>query len=236
MLELPTHAISDRHARGLRRDVERRIRDRRESYRLDRSPRKFGPRVRRVHELLFGTLGPGRVMMVEGTKRFAMWTVCELNEAGLYQLRGEIMRKKDREVIHETHDFPLLATAHFYDRLMQGFRFDGHTLITTLVDVVRLLIEEVGIDESSVPEKWPAWRSSGNVWFALDYGLAAGDIPLYGEVVLRTIMPVASLHPGRLQDWASMRASGRHVSVTSPQAFYQRNTAPTRAELGDLPR
>jgi hypothetical protein len=148
-------------------------------------------------------------MMVEGTKRFAMWTVCELNEAGLYQLRGEIMRKKDREVIHETHDFPLLATAHFYDRLMQGFRFDGHTLITTLVDVVRLLIEEVGIDESSVPEKWPAWRSSGNVWFALDYGLAAGDIPLYGEVVLRTIMPRLGDKPASLLPTEYSAYSGR---------------------------
>ena len=70
MLELPSHAISDRHARGLRRDSERRIRDRRQSYRLERRPRKFGPRVRMVHELLYGTLGPGRVMMIEGTKRF----------------------------------------------------------------------------------------------------------------------------------------------------------------------
>jgi hypothetical protein len=50
---------------------------------------------------------------------------------------------------------------------------------------------------------------------ALEYGLAAGDIPEYGEVVLRTIMPVASLHPAPLAVWEEMRASGRHVSVST---------------------
>jgi len=216
MLDLPNHAISDRHARGLRRYSERRIRDRQENYRLDRRPRKFGPRVRMVHELLYGTLGPGRVMLLERNKRFAMWTICDLNDAGVYQLRGEILRKRDGEVIEETHQFPLLATPHFYERLIQGFRYEGHTLITTMVDVVRMLINEVGIDETAPAEHWPAWQRCGNIWFALEYGLAAGDLPRFGEVVLRTIMPTASLHSSRLEDWQSMRDSGRFVSVSTP--------------------
>jgi len=216
MLELPSHAISDRHARGLRRDSERRIRDRRQSYRLERRPRKFGPRVRMVHELLYGTLGPGRVMMIEGTKRFAMWTVCDLNSAGVYQLRGEILRKRGGEVIEETHEFPVVATPHFYERLIQGFRYEGHTLITTLIEIVRLLMSEVGIDDAAPTEHWPTWNRCGNVWFALDYGLAAGDIPRHGEVVLRTIMPIASLHRSRFEDWQAMRDAGRYVSVSAP--------------------
>lgn len=216
MLELPSHAISDRHARGLRRDSERRIRDRRASYRLDRRPRKFGPRVRMVHELLYGTLGPGRVMLLESNKRFAMWTVCDLNPSGVYQLRGEVLRKRDGEVIEETHEFPVVATPHFYERLIQGFRYEGHTLITTMIEIVRLLMDEVGIDESAPEDRWPTWNRCGNAWFALDYGLAAGDIPRYGEVVLRTIMPVASLHRSRLEDWQAMRDAGRFVSVSAP--------------------
>ena len=217
MLDLPRHAISDRHARGLRRDVERRIRDRRKSYQPERHPRKFGPRVRMVHELLYGTLGPSRVMMLESGKRFAMWTVCDLNANGLYQLRGMVLRRRNGEVVEETHDFPLLATPHFFDRLIQGFRYEGHTLITTLIDVVRLLIDEVGIDESAIAESRPTWRRSGNAWFALEYGLAVGDIPRYGEVVLRTIMPVTSLHRGRFEDWAAMRAQGHCVSFAAPE-------------------
>ena len=236
MLELPSHAITDRHARGLRRDIERRIRDRRKSYQLDRCPRKFGPRVRMVHELLYGTLGPGRVMMVDGGKRFAMWTLCDLNEAGVYQLRGEILRKRGGEVLDESHDYPLVATPHFYERLIQGFRYEGHTLITTMIEVVRLLIDEVGIDESAPADCWPTWNRCGNVWFALDYGMISGDIPRYGEVVLRTIMPVASLHSGRLEEWETMRASGRFVSISTPTTMLRRPPPAAQSVAADLPR
>lgn len=169
-----------------------------------------------VHELLFGTLGPSRVMMVERTKKYAMWTCCELNAEGLYQLRGEALRKRDSEVLDESFEFPLLATPHFFERLIQGLRFEGHTLITTMIDVVRLLIDEVGIDENASEDCWPTWQRHGNAWFALEYGLAAGDIPRHGEVVLRTIIPAASLHPARRESWETMRSQGQHVSVSAP--------------------
>jgi len=89
MLNLSDHPISDRHVRGLRRDFEHRIRDRRNHYRLECRPRKFGPSVRVVLEFLFETLGNGRVMMIEGTRKFAMWGYCELNASGVYQLRSQ---------------------------------------------------------------------------------------------------------------------------------------------------
>ena len=215
MIELPNLAISDRHARGLRRHIERRIRDRQQSLKVERNPRKFGPRVRMVHDLLVSALGPGRVMMIEDTKKLAMWTCCELNDAGMYHLRGESLRKRSGDVLSEVQEYPLIATPHFFERLIQGFRLEGHTLITTMIDVIRLLMDQVGIDDTASEAQWPTWRRHGNAWFALEYGMAAGDIPEYGEVVLRTIMPVASLHPARLAFWEEMRASGRHVSVST---------------------
>lgn len=214
MLDLPDHPISDRHACGLRRDLERRIRDRRARYKPERRPRKFGPRVRMVHEFLFDTLGHSRVMMIEGTRKFAMWGYCELNEHGVYQLQGHALKKRTSGVTSERYDFPLVATPHFFERLIQGLRFEGHTLITTMIDVVRLLIDQVGIDESAPPDQWPKWQRSGSAWFALDYGLAAGDIPDHGDVVLRTIIPAAGLHPGRREDWEAMRTSGQQVSIS----------------------
>ena len=167
-----------------------------------------------VHEFLFDTLGHSRVMMIEGTRKFAMWGYCELNEHGVYQLHGHALKKRTSRVTSERYDFPLVATPHFFERLIQGLRFEGHTLITTMIDVVRLLIDQVGIDESAPPDQWPKWQRSGSAWFALDYGLAAGDIPNHGDVVLRTIIPAASLHPGRREDWEAMRASGRQVSIS----------------------
>ena len=109
-----------------------------------------------------------------------------------------------------------MATPHFYERVIQGFKFEGHTLITTLIDVVRLLIAQVGWADGAPSDQWPTWDRHGNAWFALEYGLAAGDIPAYGEVVLRTIMPTASLHSARRADWESMRESGNLVSVLEP--------------------
>ncbi|MBM4214732.1 MAG: hypothetical protein FJ173_00980 [Gammaproteobacteria bacterium] len=214
MLNLPDHPISDRHARGLRRNLERRIRDRRARYKPVRRPQKFGPRVRMVHEFLFDTLGHSRVIMIEGTRKFAMWGYCELNEYCVYQLHGHALRKHADGVWSERYDFPLLATPHFFDRIIQGLRFEGHTLITTMIDVVRLLIDQVGIDESAPLDQWPTWQHSSSAWFALDYGLAAGDIPNHGGVVLRTIIPTAGLHPDRREDWEAMRAAGQHVSIS----------------------
>lgn len=215
MLELPDHAISDRHARGLRRHIERRIRDRQQTLKVSRNPQKFGPRVRMVHDLLVAALGPGRVMMIEDTKKLAMWTCCELNADGVYHLRGESLRKRSGDIVSEVQEYPLLATPHFFERLIQGFRLEGHTLITTMIDIIRMLMDEVGIVENAPEDRWPTWRRHGNVWFALEYGLAAGDIPEYGDVVLRTIIPVASLHPARREVWETMRATGRPVSVSA---------------------
>jgi len=63
--------------------------------------------------------------------------------------------------------------------------------------LVRLLVDKVGIDDSKAVEQWLTWRRHGNAWFALEYGLVAGDIPRYGKVVLCTIIPLASLHSAR---------------------------------------
>jgi len=72
MLNLPDHPISDRHTRELRRDLKRRICDRRARYKPVCQLKKFGPRVRMVHEFLFDTLDQSIVMMIGGTQKFAM--------------------------------------------------------------------------------------------------------------------------------------------------------------------
>ena len=216
MREYSQFAISDTHARGLRRESDRRVASRLATYRLSRKPDRFGPRVRSTHEALFSTLGPERVVLIERTKKLAMWAYCELNATGLYQLRGESVQRRDGGLATDVQNYPLLATPHFYERVIQGFKFEGHTLITTLIDVVRLLIAQVGWADGAPSDQWPTWDRHGNAWFALEYGLAAGDIPAYGEVVLRTIMPTASLHSARRADWESMRESGNLVSVLEP--------------------
>jgi len=48
-----------------------------------------------VHELLYSTLSLGRAMLLEHNKRFAMLVCGELNADGLYQLRGQGLRKQN---------------------------------------------------------------------------------------------------------------------------------------------
>jgi hypothetical protein len=76
MLDYSQFAISDTHARGLRRESDRRVASRLATYRLSRKPDRFGPRVRSTHEALFSTLGPERVVLIERTKKLAMWAYC----------------------------------------------------------------------------------------------------------------------------------------------------------------
>jgi hypothetical protein len=217
MFDYRQFAISDGHARGLRRESDRCIAERMASYKLARRPTRFGPRVRSIHESLLATLGPERVTLIESNKKRAMWAYCELDDTGLYRLRGESLERRGGQLINDVQNYPLIGTAHFYERLIQGFKFEGHTLITTMIDVVRLLLSEVGWVDEAPPEEWPWWGNCGSAWFALDYGLAAGDIPRFGDVVLRTIMPANSLNTVRRTDWETMRESGRLVSVLQPQ-------------------
>jgi hypothetical protein len=218
MLDYRQFAISDGHARGLRRESDRCIAERIATYKLLRQPTRFGPRVRTIHESLLATLGPERVMLIESTKKRAMWAYCEIDAEGRYRLRGESLEKRTGRLVNDVQQYPLIGTAHFYERLIQGFKFEGHTLITTMIDVIRMLLAEVGWVEETPVDEWPLWGNCGSAWFALDYGLAAGDIPRFGDVVLRTIIPANSLNTVRRADWESMRRRGQFVSVLHPLA------------------
>ena len=213
MLELPPSAQGQGRIRGLHRDVERLVRQQLDEVKPAPRPARFRRRVRLTHELLMRTLGPGQVMKVEESRRLAMWAYYELNRDGQYQMFGETLIRVGDEVATSMQAFPLLATPQFFDRYTRHVAGQGPSLIGVMLEVVQALLGEVGYDRRAPKNRWPLWRQQGSAHFALPHSLVSGDIPEFGDVVLRNVTPTARLEQRRLEEWQSLRQSGKVVSV-----------------------
>jgi hypothetical protein len=205
MLELPPSAQGHGQVRGLHRDIERLVRQQLDEVKPAPKPARFRRRVRLTHELLLRTLGPGQVMKVEESRRLAMWAYYELNRDGLYQMFGETMIRVGDEVATSMQAFPLLATPQFFERYTRSVAGHGPSLIGVMLEVVQALLGEVGYDRRAPTDRWPQ--------FALPHGLVAGDIPEFGDVLLRNVTPAARLDQRRREQWERIRQSGKVVVV-----------------------
>jgi len=213
MLELPPSAQGHGRVRGLHRDIERLVRQQLDEVKPAPKPARFRRRVRLTHELLLRTLGPGQVMKVEESRRLAMWAYYELNRDGLYQMFGETMIRVGDEVATSMQAFPLLATPQFFERYTRSVAGQGPSLIGVMLEVVQALLGEVGYDRRAPKDRWPLWRQRGSAQFALPHGLVAGDIPEFGDVLLRNVTPAARLDQRRREEWERIRQSGKVVAV-----------------------
>ncbi|MBU3671023.1 MAG: hypothetical protein FGM43_00640 [Sinobacteraceae bacterium] len=216
MLELPPSVPSHGHSRVSQRDIERLVRQQLEQTKAAPRPARFRRRVRLTHELLLRTLGPGQVMKVEESRRLAMWAYYELNRDGLYQMFGETMIRVGDEVATSMQAFPLLATPQFFERYTRSLAGRGPSLIGVMLEVVQALLGEVGYDRRAPKNRWPLWSQHGSAQFALPHSLVSGDIPEFGDVVLRHVTPNSRLEPRRLEEWQSIRDSGKVVAVREP--------------------
>lgn len=216
MLELPPSAQGHGRVRGLHRDIERLVRQQLDEVKPAPKPARFRRRVRLTHELLLRTLGPGQVMKVEESRRLAMWAYYELNRDGLYQMFGETMIRVGDEVATSMQAFPLLATPQFFERYTRSVAGQGPSLIGVMLEVVQALLGEVGYDRRAPKDRWPLWRQHGSAQFALPHGLVAGDIPEFGDVLLRNVTPAARLDQRRREEWERLRQCGKVVAVRQP--------------------
>jgi hypothetical protein len=216
MLELPPSAPGHGPTRVLHRDIERLVRQQLDEAKPAPRPARFRRRVRLTHDLLLRTLGPGQVIKVEESRRLAMWAYYELNRDGLYQMFGETLIRVGDEVATSMQAFPLLATPQFFERYTRSLAGHGPSLIGVMLEVVQALVGEVGYDRRAPKNRWPLWKQRGSAQFALPHSLVAGDIPEFGDVVLRNVTPSSRLEQRRREEWESIRQSGKVVSVREP--------------------
>ncbi|MFM8518295.1 MAG: hypothetical protein ACKODA_10555 [Nevskiaceae bacterium] len=213
MLELPPSVPGQGRTRALHSDIERLVRQQLEEAQPAPRPARFRRRVRLTHDLLLRTLGPGQVMKVEESRRLAMWAHYELNRDGLYQMFGETMIRVGDEVATSMQAFPLLATPQFFERYTRNLAGHGPSLIGVMLEVVQALLGEVGYDRRAPKHRWPLWKQRGSAQFALAHSLVAGDIPEFGDVVLRNVTPRSLLEQRRREEWQRIRDGGKVVAV-----------------------
>lgn len=216
MLELPPSVPGRGSTRVAHRDIERLVRQQLDQTKPAPQPARFRRRVRLTHNLLLRTLGPGQVIKVEESRRLAMWAYYELNRDGLYQMFGETMIRVGDEVATSMQAFPLLATPQFFERYTRSLTGHGPSLIGVMLEVVQALLGEVGYDRRAPKNRWPLWKQRGSAQFALPHSLVAGDIPEFGDVVLRHVTPRSRLERQRREEWERIRQSGKVIAVREP--------------------
>lgn len=216
MLELPPSVPGHGSTRVVHRDIERLVRQQLDQTKPAPRPARFRRRVRLTHDLLLRTLGPGQVIKVEESRRLAMWAYYELNRDGLYQMFGETMIRVGDEVATSMQAFPLLATPQFFERYTRSLAGHGPSLIGVMLEVVQALLGEVGYDRRAPKNRWPLWKQRGSAQFALPHSLVAGDIPEFGDVVLRHVTPRSRLEQRRREEWERIRQSGKVIAVREP--------------------
>lgn len=201
MIDLPECSISDTHARGLRRAEDRWADHRQSTWEPSRKPKRFGPRVRQMHEELLATHGAGRVVMAPLEKKSAMWLYVERDETGNYLLIGHRLVRKSGRVTSGAGRMPITATPHCYERFIQGFLRDG----VEWVEIMTKTFEQVLTANSHHHEpgspvfETARWVTPGNFKVWLRQGLAMVDVPEVGPVVMRTLVNAdALIGPNRL--------------------------------------
>jgi hypothetical protein len=129
---------------------------------------------------------------------------------------GETLIRVGDEVATSMQAFPLLATPQFFERYTRNLAGRGPSLIGVMLEVVQALLGEVGYDRRAPKHRWPLWHQRGSAQFALPHSLIAGDIPEFGDVVLRNVTPSSRLEQRRREEWEGIRQSGKIVAVREP--------------------
>ena len=125
MIHLPDCSVTETHARGLRRAEDRWVDARRSTWKIQRNPRRFGPRVRQMHTDLLGQYGAGRVILTECSKKAAHWFVASRVSDDLYRLLGFSIERTHHAAPRTRSSLPLVSTGHCYERFIQGLLRHG---------------------------------------------------------------------------------------------------------------
>jgi hypothetical protein len=209
MIELPDCSITEAHARGLRRAEDRWVEARQDRWNPLEQPRRFGPRVRAMHEDLLKVYGEGRVLQQRIGKKSVGWFCVEHDSAGRYTLTIRTLDRRPGLSRRGHGRLPLEASAHAYERFIQAMGRMPCDWVSTLWAVLRHLDEALGyqLDTDLDGDEPFRWQRHGfaKVWFA--GGLALVKVPEVGNAVLVTIIETSALiGPNRVL-WYALRTS-----------------------------
>lgn len=196
MIHLPDCSVTDTHARGLRRAEDRWVDRRTATWKLQRDPRRFGPRVRQTHATLLSVYGAGRVALIEQSKKAAQWAVVIHDDDGLYRLDACTIERTHHRAPRQRARLPLAATAHCYERFIQGMLRQDLEWARTLYNAFAALLTATDFTLEPATEAVShrqRWRRPGDYKVWLPEGIAVVEVPETGVALMRTIIASAAL-------------------------------------------
>lgn len=214
MISLPDCTITPTHARGLRRQHDRWVTRRLGSWDPPDMPRRFGPRVRAEHAQLCALFGADHVRRVDYDKRRTHLYFADSAAKGLYRLYASTVERRPDGVSGRCLEFPVAATGHAYERVIQGLARTGYHLIDVLHDVMTALLRDVGVQHEA--SEWadgrPTWAQPGTARIWLPSGLALVVVPEKGDAMVRTVVAASALIGPNRTLWETLDRSENRVS------------------------
>ena len=177
MIDLPDCSVTETHARGLRRAEDRWVERRRASWSLQHKPRRFGPRVRSLHQLYLNVYGEGRVRLKEETKKSAVWFCVEHDDDARYRLAVRRLERRPGRSVPGYGRLALEATPHAYERFIQAKARLANDWVDLLVEIFERLRAAPGFDRDAAAEgaQQVCWRRAGCVKLHLPRALHRRD-------------------------------------------------------------
>jgi hypothetical protein len=214
MINLPDCTISPTHARGLRRQHDRWVAHKFAIWNPPGMPRRFGPRVRAEEAELRALFGADHVLRADLGKKETHLFLVDRDEHDLYRLHVTILKRCPDRVSGRRGRLPVAATAHAYERTIQGFARAGYGLVDVLHSVMLTLFRDVGYERAPTApeEEQDVWKRAGNARVWLPQGLAIVVVPERGDAVIRTVIPAVGLIGKNRELWETMGKGGSKVS------------------------
>jgi hypothetical protein len=225
MIDLPDCSVTETHARGLRRAEDRWVDQRLAHWRPHHKPRRFGPRVRQLHEQFMAIYGEGRLLREFDGKKSVLWFCIEHEADGRYRVAVRSLDRRPGRAQLSAGRLPIEATSHAYERFIQAMqRFDSDW-VGTVMDVFKVICTTPGyeVDNQVANSDRTVWRSHGFTKIWLESGLAFVEIPERGAAVLRTLVDAdALIGPNRVL-WEALGKSEDKLQFVDREAFEYRD-------------
>ena len=210
MIHLPDCSVTDTHARGLRRAEDRRVDERRTNWKIQRNPRRFGPRVRQTHADLLALFGEGRVILAESSKKSAQWFVATHENDDLYHLVCFSIERCHHRSPRSKTSLPLVATGHCYERFIQGLLRHDREWVRLMTDTFEALITATDFESRPATKDSPRcarWEVPGEYKVWLSQGLAIVEVPESGDAIMRTVVATDALIGPNRELWEALGKS-----------------------------